>query len=64
MSTETPSRPATRSERLSIRITPAGKDAIRKMAASTGWDEAEIARRLLQYGLQHMPPPTKRSVEL
>lgn len=58
------SRPATRSERLSIRITPAGKDAIRKMAESTGWDEAEIARRLLQYGLQHMPPPAPKAVQL
>jgi hypothetical protein len=46
-----------RSERVSVRVTPQGKEAIRTMARAAGLPESEIARQLLAYGLQRMPPP-------
>lgn len=49
--------PESRSERVSVRVTPQGKEAIRTMATASGLPESEVARQLLAYGLQRMPPP-------
>jgi hypothetical protein len=49
-----------RSERVSVRVTPQGKAAIRRMADETGYPESEIARQLLAYALQRMAAPRPR----
>lgn len=56
--------PEPRSARVNVRVTPAGKQAITALAQKSGHDESEVIRMLLQYGLQHMPEPTKRGTTL
>ncbi len=50
--------PQARTERVSIRVTVAGKQAIQAKAQEYGVQESDIARWALAHGLQHMPAPT------
>lgn len=56
--------PKTRTERVSVRVTEAGRQAIDRLADAHGVTPSELTRRALAYGIEHMPAPTPRGIKL
>lgn len=53
-----------RSNRISVRVTDAGREAIAKRATDSGYSESDVVRMLMSYALQHMPPIPAKGIRL